>query len=297
MKGPVNTPGYVLPKATEDTLGGVKVGENLDVEDGKLSVKTDGVWATIKAKADALYSLVTHRHDNATKTADGFMSATDKATLDAVAPTYIKGLSVNGQTVTYTKGDGSTGTIKTQDSQYSVFTGASDSAAGTKGLVPTPAKGQGSYYLTGASAWKEFPTTIDNATHWNGYTMRLDHNTSDTWIPVFSDGNVDYITKEELLQTASGVTATSGSNYVRYSDGTQICWGSVNCEGKNAWFGFPQAFANTSYFVSVQRNYSIKNANTLDAITSKSTTGANLYITNTSLYERWFMWIAIGRWK
>ena len=45
-----------------------------------------------------------------------------KATADAsgqnIADTYIKGLSVNGRTITYTKGDGTTGTITTQDTTY-----------------------------------------------------------------------------------------------------------------------------------------------------------------------------------
>ena len=45
-----------------------------------------------------------------------------KATADArgqnIADTYIKGLSVSGRTITYTKGDGGTGTITTQDTTY-----------------------------------------------------------------------------------------------------------------------------------------------------------------------------------
>ena len=35
-----------------------------------------------------------------------------------ISKTYIKSLSANGTTITYTKGDGSTGTIKTQDTTY-----------------------------------------------------------------------------------------------------------------------------------------------------------------------------------
>ena len=43
--------------------------------------------------------------------------------------TYIKGLSVSGTTVTYTKGDGSTGTIKTQDTN-TTYSNATTSANG-----------------------------------------------------------------------------------------------------------------------------------------------------------------------
>ena len=49
-----------------------------------------------------------------------------KATKDGngntITSTYIKELSASGQTVTYTKGDGSTGTITTQDTTYSAGT-------------------------------------------------------------------------------------------------------------------------------------------------------------------------------
>lgn len=59
--------------------------------------------------------------DTANITAKSASSATSatKATQDSagqqINTTYIKGLSVNGRTITYTKGDGSTGTITTQD--------------------------------------------------------------------------------------------------------------------------------------------------------------------------------------
>ena len=43
-------------------------------------------------------------------------------TPDEIQDTYIKSLSVSGKTITYTKGDGTTGTITTQDTTYSVAT-------------------------------------------------------------------------------------------------------------------------------------------------------------------------------
>ena len=70
-------------------------------------------------------------YSNATTDKAGLMSATDKATLDALDSyvgdkkvsdavdeafdNAITGLSVSGKVITYTKGDGSTGTITTQD--------------------------------------------------------------------------------------------------------------------------------------------------------------------------------------
>ena len=80
---------------------------------------------------------------------------------------YVTGLSVDGRTVTYTKGDGTSGTIQTQDTdtKYSAFKGATSSAAGGSGLVPAPTAGQQARYLRGDGTWQTPPnTTYNNAT-------------------------------------------------------------------------------------------------------------------------------------
>ena len=84
-------------------------------------------------------------------------SATNDSKSQAIT-SYIRGLSVSGRTITYTRGDGTTGTITTQDtnSTYGVFAAATASAAGGTGLVPAPAKGQQGYYLAGDATWKAF---------------------------------------------------------------------------------------------------------------------------------------------
>lgn len=81
--------------------------------------------------------------------------------------TYITGLSVNGRTVTYTRGNGTSGTIQTQDTNttYSAFKGATSSAAGGTGLVPAPTAGQQTRFLRGDGTWQTPPnTTYSNAT-------------------------------------------------------------------------------------------------------------------------------------
>ena len=81
--------------------------------------------------------------------------------------TYITGLSVNGKTITYTRGNGTSGTIQTQDTNttYSAFKGATSSAAGGTGLVPAPAAGQQARFLRGDGTWQTPPnTTYNNAT-------------------------------------------------------------------------------------------------------------------------------------
>lgn len=127
------------------------------------------------------------------------LKATSDASGNNIANTYIKGLTVNGRIITYTKGNGDTGTITTQDTTYgaatsstlglvkvgtnitnssgtisltkanvtsalgytppttdttySAFVGASASADGSNGLVPTPVKGKQDSFLRGDGTW------------------------------------------------------------------------------------------------------------------------------------------------
>ena len=91
-------------------------------------------------------------------------------------------------------------------------------------------------------------------------------------------------------QGPAGASAvyTSGTYYVRYTDGTQICWGT-NMDRTY----FPVAFANANYSCigSLQTQYPDgKNL----GFTSKTTT--YMYI-NVSGSREYVNWIAYGRWK
>lgn len=82
--------------------------------------------------------------------------------------------------------------------------------------------------------------------------------------------------------------AASGSNWVRFLDGTQICWGTSMDR-----VSFPVAFANANYSCigSIQTQYPDgKNF----GFTSKTTT--SMYITVSGGWE-YVNWIAYGRWK
>lgn len=95
-------------------LGLVKSGGDVTISDGIITVNDDSHNHTI-ANIDGLQDAL----DNIT---EGTVSLAEKATADSegqnIADTYIKGLSVSGRTITYTKGDGDTGTITTQDTTY-----------------------------------------------------------------------------------------------------------------------------------------------------------------------------------
>lgn len=85
----------------------------------------DSVWQKIPLKQDVLalvpdattsvkgiVQLCDNIEQNASNTS---MAVTPHAVAQQINTTCIKSLSVNGRTITYTKGDGSTGTITTQD--------------------------------------------------------------------------------------------------------------------------------------------------------------------------------------
>lgn len=101
----------------------------------------------------------------------------------------INALSVSGTTVTYTKTDGSSGTITTQDTTYSTMTGATSSVAGAAGLVPAPAAGDDGKFLTGGGV---YTTAIVNASI-SGSTLtltKLDGTTITLTLPVYDNGDL-----------------------------------------------------------------------------------------------------------
>ena len=91
-------------------------------------------------------------------------------------------------------------------------------------------------------------------------------------------------------QGPAGASAvyTSGTYYVRYTDGTQICWGTHMDRAT-----FPVAFANANYSCigSLQTQYPDGKS---FGFTSKTTT--SMYI-NVSGSREYVNWVAYGRWK
>lgn len=91
-------------------------------------------------------------------------------------------------------------------------------------------------------------------------------------------------------QGPAGASAvyTSGTYYVRYTDGTQICWGTHMDRAT-----FPVAFANANYSCigSLQTQYPDgKNF----GFTSKTTTSMQINVSGSWEYVNW---VAYGRWK
>lgn len=86
----------------------------------------------------------------------------------------------------------------------------------------------------------------------------------------------------------ASAVAASGSNWVRFSDGTQICWYSINSDGSDYTWSFPVAFSNTEYSV-----VACPIAWLSFVCKDKRTTSCTLPGTNDTLCHG----IAVGRWK
>lgn len=163
-----NTTYSAFKGATSSAAGGgglVPAPGTADV--GKV-LKGSGVWGTF-GKGDVGLGNVDNTADSAKSvkyaTSAGSAGSAGSATNDSKSQAitgYIRGLSVSGRTVTYTRGDGTTGSITTQDTNttYGNMTGATANAVGKAGLVPAPAAGtQASKYLRADGTWQTPPDT------------------------------------------------------------------------------------------------------------------------------------------
>lgn len=149
------------------SLGLVKSGGDVTISNGVITVNDDSHAHTI-ANVDGLQTAL----DGKLSTSGTAAKATADGSGQNIADTYIKALSVNGRTITYTKGDGDTGTITTQDTNttYSNMKGATTSAAGSSGLVPAPSSGASNRYLRSDGTWSVPPDTNTTYSDMKGAT-------------------------------------------------------------------------------------------------------------------------------
>ena len=106
-----------------------------------------------------------------------------------------------------------------------------------------------------------------------------------TWIPVWINGQMKTVNKNVF--STSGVQS-SGSNYIRFGDGTQICWYAINSDGSDYTWSFPVAFSNTGYSIV---SYPVSMLSFV--CKDKRTTSCTLPGANDTLCHG----IAVGRWK
>lgn len=116
----------LIPIATLLAKGIVQLCDNIDANASDNTkaltpyavARQNYVKTVNKVRADA-YGNVSITRVNSAASADSATKAAQDATGQQINTTYIKSISINGRTITYTKGNGATGTITTQDTTYS----------------------------------------------------------------------------------------------------------------------------------------------------------------------------------
>lgn len=201
----------------------------------------------------------------------GNSATATKATQDSagqqINTTYIKGLSVSGRTITYTKGDGTTGTITTQDNNttYSNFVKSGSTAAA--GLVPKPSTTAGTTkYLREDCSWQVPPNTV--------YT----HPTTAGNKHIPSGGSSGQI----LRWKASGEAQWGSDNNTTYSAATQSAQGLMSAADKKKLDGIAAGATKGAVLTQKLASFSIAKHASVDK-TITVTNGSIIFAVSSGL--------------
>lgn len=111
-----------------------------------------------------------------------------------------------------------------------------------------------------------------------------------SWLAGWNGSELRAVSKWQFATAKQGVTA-SGSNYVRFGNGTQICWGYKN-ESGGGTTSFAVAFNDTSYALALTATTA---SNSAPFITGCTTTSFS-YDRHGTAWDN-VQWIAVGTWK
>lgn len=197
-----------VPTATQLAYGELAI----NYTDGKLFYKDNtnvvkSVTDAIDTKVGELETKVTNLQTDKLDVNGTAAKATADANGNVIASTYVKGLSVSGRTITYTKGDGTPGTITTQDTTYADMKGATATTNGVHGLVPAPASGKQLSFLRGDGNWAVPTDTTYEAA--NGSTLGLVKIGSNI---TNSNGTIS-ITKDNVVAALGYTPPTTNTTY------------------------------------------------------------------------------------
>ena len=98
-----------------------------------------------------------------------------------------------------------------------------------------------------------------------------------------------------LLDTE--LIAASGSNYIRYNSGIQICWGQTSIKKNSTTTINFEAFTNTSYSIVVLMGQNGANDAYLNGFRLNGSKGTSSCQVLVNGGPNTFEWIAIGKWK
>lgn len=174
-------------------------------------------------------------------------------------------------------------------SNFSVNYASSSGYANSAGSAPANGgTATNAEYISNESRYMRF--------HWSGQSGQPtwlwggnDASNMYVWNP--SNFSVNYANSAGNGVTASGKTG-AGIYYVRFGNGTQMCWGFYKESDHSGSTSFPVAFNNSQYSISLAVTVSSNNA---PYITGRSTTSFSYARHGTSYND--VQWIAVGTWK
>ena len=240
------------------------------------------LWAYIKSKAESVFAAKNHAHSYAGSASAGG-SATSAVKLDtatagsATKPVYFSG----GKPVACTY------ELKKTVPADAVFTDHTYDAATASalGLVKIGSN------LTIVSGLLSL--TKANVTAALGYTPPTTNTTYGN-ATQRAAGLMSAADKKKLDGIGSDIT-TSGTNYIRFSDGTQICWLKFNgwsYKEYDPYFPFPVPFVDTNYGAGFALGENITyNTDIKCYVFNRTTTGLCVINSNKGSI------VVIGRWK
>lgn len=240
------------------------------------------LWAYIKSKAESVFAAKNHAHSYAGSASAGG-SATSAVKLDtatagsATKPVYFSG----GKPVACTY------ELKKTVPADAVFTDHTYDAATASalGLVKIGSN------LTIVSGLLSL--TKANVTAALGYTPPTTNTTYGN-ATQRAAGLMSAADKKKLDGIGSDIT-TSGTNYIRFSDGTQICWLKFNgwsYKEYDPYFPFPVPFVDTNYGAGFALGENIAyNTDIKCYVFNRTTTGLCVFNSNKGSI------VVIGRWK
>lgn len=237
--------------------------------------------------------------------------------LPAQAGTIITSSTIGSQSVNYAKSAGSVawGNVSGKPSTFtpSSHTHSSINSVGTKNAQTGRNQAYGNVYSynSNASAHTGMPTTyastigfgqgaagtVEICGEWTGgrgLWARALRDCIDNWYNwqrIYTENYHPSADTADNGVTASGKTG-AGIYYVRFGNGTQMCWGFYKESDHSGSTSFPVAFNNSQYSLSLTITVSSNNA---PYITGRSTTGFSYARHGTSYND--VQWIAVGTWK
>jgi len=264
-----NESGYTLPIAGANTLGGIKVGQNLSIDQNGVLNATGGSSVTdLDDLSDVTISSAADgqvlKYNNGTwvnaNEAGGASTLSDLSDVDVTTTSPTSGqvlkfdgtnwvnANESGGTITDVQVDG-VSVVTSGVAEISTMTGAGASAAGSKGLVPAPASGDNEKFLRGDGTWQTVGggggsstlaglTDVDLTSLTNGQILQ--YNSSDQeWQNVTPASLSGYVTAGAAAGSTVGQNATA-EGYDVYStdyqshaegEGTSALAGNAHAEG------------------------------------------------------------------